>query len=137
MPWRRVWQFTPVFLLGESHGPRSLPGYKPWGHKELDTTEGLIHTHKGHYQNEKIFQVYKIEAAGELIINRLSRAFDQIQSENKLDYLQMKAIDGRSHRCGLPPQRQVHWPPLPKLAEVPDVALAMTAVYDPRVGNAG
>lgn len=49
----------------------------------------------------------------------------------------MKAIDGRSHRCGLPPQRQVHWPPLPKLAKVPDVALAMTEVYDPRVGNAG
>ena len=33
--------FIPVFLLGESHGQRSLVGYSPWGHKELDTTEQL------------------------------------------------------------------------------------------------
>ena len=39
--WRRAWQPTPVFLLGESHGQRSLVGYGPWGHKELDTTERL------------------------------------------------------------------------------------------------
>ena len=27
-PWRRTWQPTPVFLLRESHGPRSLAGYR-------------------------------------------------------------------------------------------------------------
>ena len=32
-------QFTPVFLPGESRGQRSLVGYSPWGHKELDMTE--------------------------------------------------------------------------------------------------
>ena len=37
--WRRAWQPTPVFLLGESHGQRSLAGYSPWDHKESDTTE--------------------------------------------------------------------------------------------------
>ena len=47
--WRRVWQPTPVFLPGESHGQRSLAVYSPWGHtetrlkllstKESDTTE--------------------------------------------------------------------------------------------------
>ena len=35
----RAWQLTPVLLPGESHGQRSLEGYSPWGHKELDTTE--------------------------------------------------------------------------------------------------
>ena len=30
---------TPVFLPGKSHGQRSLEGYSPWGHRELDTTE--------------------------------------------------------------------------------------------------
>ena len=40
-PWRRGWQPTPVFLPGESHGHRSLAGYSPWGHRELDTTEQL------------------------------------------------------------------------------------------------
>ena len=41
-------QLTLVFLLGESHARRSLEGYSPWGHKELDTTERLtlsLHFH--------------------------------------------------------------------------------------------
>ena len=33
---------TPVFLPGESHGQKSLVGYSPCGHKELETTERLI-----------------------------------------------------------------------------------------------
>ena len=39
IPWRRAWQPTPVFLLRESHGQRSLEGYSPWGCREFDTTE--------------------------------------------------------------------------------------------------
>ena len=31
--WRRKWQPTPVLLLGESLGPRSLMGYSPWGRR--------------------------------------------------------------------------------------------------------
>ena len=34
--WGRIWQPTPVFLPGESHGQRSLVGYSPWGHTELE-----------------------------------------------------------------------------------------------------
>ena len=37
--WRRKWQPTPVFLPGESYGQRSIVGYSPYGHKELDTDE--------------------------------------------------------------------------------------------------
>ena len=40
IPWKRVWQPTPVFLPGESHGQRRL-----MGHKELDMTEA---TYQGH-----------------------------------------------------------------------------------------
>ena len=36
---KRERQPNPVFLPGESHGQRSLAGYNPWGHKELDMTE--------------------------------------------------------------------------------------------------
>ena len=39
MHWRRKWQPTPVFLLGESQGRGSLVGCHLWGHTELDTTE--------------------------------------------------------------------------------------------------
>ena len=35
-----------IFLLGESHGWRSLEGYSPWGHKESDTTEATEHASK-------------------------------------------------------------------------------------------
>ena len=34
-----------VFLPGESNGQRSLAGYSPWGHKELDMIERLGMAH--------------------------------------------------------------------------------------------
>ena len=37
--WKRKQQPTSVFLLGKSHGQRSLAGCSPWGHKESDMTE--------------------------------------------------------------------------------------------------
>ena len=39
IPWRRERLSTPVFLPGKSYGQRSLIGYSPWSHKELDITE--------------------------------------------------------------------------------------------------
>ena len=38
IPWGRERRLTPVFLPGKSQGQRSLVGYSPWGHKELDMT---------------------------------------------------------------------------------------------------
>ena len=32
-PWRKVWQPTPVFLPGESHGRKNLEGYVSQGHR--------------------------------------------------------------------------------------------------------
>ena len=32
--WKREWQCSPVFLLGKSHGQRSLVGSSPGGHKK-------------------------------------------------------------------------------------------------------
>ena len=40
IPWT-VWQSTPVFVPGKSHGQRSLMGSSPRGHKESDTAERL------------------------------------------------------------------------------------------------
>ena len=47
-PWRRKWQPTPVFLPGKSHGQRSLAGYSPWHHKELDMTKRLSNNNSLH-----------------------------------------------------------------------------------------
>ena len=44
IPWRRAWQPTPVFLPEESHGQRSLVGYSPQGHEELDMIEVTEHS---------------------------------------------------------------------------------------------
>ena len=42
---------TPIFLPGEFHGQRSLVGYRPWGHKELDTTQWLTLSLYSLYRN--------------------------------------------------------------------------------------
>ena len=52
IPWRRTWQPTAVFLPGESHGLRSLVGYSPRGHKELDTTDAA-HRREGERRDWK------------------------------------------------------------------------------------
>ena len=59
--WRRKWQLTPVFLLGKSHGQRSLEGYSTWDHKELDTTEQLNTHTKKEKASEKIFEEIIVE----------------------------------------------------------------------------
>ena len=41
IPSKREWQPTLVFLLGEFQTQRSLMGYSPWDHEELDMTEQL------------------------------------------------------------------------------------------------
>ena len=38
-PWRREWLPTSVFLPREFHGQGSLESYRPWRHRELNTTE--------------------------------------------------------------------------------------------------
>ena len=47
IPQGREWLPTPVFLPEEFHGQRSVAGYSPWVHKELDLTEWLtVHSTK-------------------------------------------------------------------------------------------
>ena len=40
-PLEKEMAIHPVLLPGKSHEQRSLVGYSPWGHKELDMTEQL------------------------------------------------------------------------------------------------
>ena len=49
-PWRRSWQPSLYSCLENPYGQSCLVGYRPWGHKGLDTTEQLsactgTHTH--------------------------------------------------------------------------------------------
>ena len=41
---------TPLFLPRKFHGQRNLVGYRPYGHKESDTTEQMqVHAHTRTY----------------------------------------------------------------------------------------
>ena len=44
-PLEKEMSTTPVFLLGEFHGKRTLVGYSPWGCKESDMTECTTQQH--------------------------------------------------------------------------------------------
>ena len=56
IPWRREWLPTPVLLLGESHGKRSLGGCSPWSCRELNKTKQLnTHTHCNVYHTFDLF----------------------------------------------------------------------------------
>ena len=53
---------TPAFLPGEFHGQRSLAGYSPQGHKELDTSEQLtvLHFNSTWVQNESLTVYFRL-----------------------------------------------------------------------------
>ena len=67
IPWSRKWQPTPAFLPGKFHRQRSLAGYYPWGHKELDTTKHT-HTHTLHVTHMCMCIIY--ESVYVLIYNK-------------------------------------------------------------------
>ena len=59
IPWRREWQPTPV-LSGEFYGQRSLGGYGPRDHKELDMTEQLTLSICGESENRVCWWLPKL-----------------------------------------------------------------------------
>ena len=65
IPWRRVWQPTPVFSPGESHGQKSLEGYSPWGHKESERHTQTKHmnlcTQSSQYSRETITSILQMK----------------------------------------------------------------------------
>ena len=46
IPWSKKWLPTPVSLPGKSHGQRSSVGFRPWDHRESDTTQHQHHHHQ-------------------------------------------------------------------------------------------
>ena len=57
IPWRREGLPTLVFLLGKSHGQRSLMGYSLWGHKESDMTGWLSKGYRVLVWGDKVLEV--------------------------------------------------------------------------------
>ena len=62
-PWVQSlgWEDPLEILPGELHGQRSLVGYNPWDHKELDTTEQLsLHLYIYTQFKPTSFNIYNI-----------------------------------------------------------------------------
>ena len=76
IPWRRAWQFTPVFLPRESHRQRGLVGYSPQNNEELNTTEATYYAGRGGFQQMILIYYYW------KLFDRLSLLVDQYNRNN-------------------------------------------------------
>ena len=85
----RKWQPTPVFLPRKSHGQRSLAGYSPWGHRELDTTE---RTHTPLYFQEDFVISQFTNDPGSLIL--LQDELVMMLSETVMLLVEIKVVLG-------------------------------------------
>ena len=65
------WRPAPAYLPEKSHGQRSLVGYRPWGCKELDTTEWLSTYEKRMFVETKIRKIEKADALVKLQYTKL------------------------------------------------------------------
>ena len=89
IPCRKEWLPTPVLLLGESHGQRSLAGYSPWGHKESDMTEwqtqpfGIICSQR--FSSEPCFLYHFIKPHTNIYWNSASSRGKQQKKKMKRD----------------------------------------------------
>ena len=62
--WRKKWQLLPVFLLGKSHGQRTLAGYSPWGREKSDMTQKL---------NDNNNQCYRLkQPTGDCMVTKMT-----------------------------------------------------------------
>ena len=71
-------QPTSVFLPGEFHGQRSLEGYSPRGHKELDTIEQLTLTFR--------HPVLKAQVSSDTMPTSPSRGEQQLQRGQRVGW---------------------------------------------------
>ena len=76
-PLEEAWQPTPVFLPGESHGQRSPVGHSPWGLKESDMTDQLIHTHHVIFTPEFRLKEVLLHGKFQLRFRRIERGQSQ------------------------------------------------------------
>ena len=104
-PRRRERLPTPAFWPGEFHGQRSLAGYSPWGHKELDTTEWLSLTNKRMTNFDEYFEV---DRGTEIVNSGARHPLDGCQGKfSKASRAVLPAIhvQGLEEMCVGPPAR--------------------------------
>ena len=77
-------------MPGKLHGQRSLGGYSPWDHKELDTTEASEHTY-----------IYKVPKIKKQSIETESRLVAGVGRGKKGGGNGNKLLRGKRFLCGM------------------------------------
>ena len=62
-------------LAGESHGQRSLAGYRPWGHKESDMTEHTTEQHSTHEYTSFCVAIFSFLLEGYLQVSGTAESY--------------------------------------------------------------
>ena len=121
-PWRRKWQPTPVFLLGKSHGQRSLTRCSPRGPKDLDMTERLntqslaIYVLKANSVFTSAFQWKLVVTLQTLIVKRTwvnlcfiygNHSFEILSDAGRLNILQFNVCEAVSGILKIMPLRKI------------------------------
>ena len=78
-PWRRKSQPTPAFLLGRSHGQRSLMGYSPWSQKRVG--HDLVTKQQSQCRHSKIPRLWRVSEASTYVLLTLSHQWSPILLE--------------------------------------------------------
>ena len=78
IPCRRDLQSTPVFLPRESHGPRSLAGYSPWGSEELDMTKQLTYIQQINHGSNCCYIIYVVSCIWYIYVSPIWRLIESI-----------------------------------------------------------
>ena len=134
IPWRR--QPTPVFLPKKSHGQRSLAGYSPRGHKDLDTTERLNNRNSNGENRTELRKTMKKQGVGftdkleasaqkslpreglpEFSLEFASSAWNRLLRQPMTHRLTSANVSSKgtvSRRPVLPTQCKVAWSPVPR-----------------------
>ena len=94
--WRRTWQPAPIFLLGASHGQRSLEGNNPQGHKQLDMTEMTEHTQERLYQSSLSHNLFYYT---DPILEGCSINFPDDQVVSSVTHSHSNQVSLRKHIC--------------------------------------
>ena len=100
--------------LENPHGQRSLVGYSPWSHKELDTTEWLsTYTHKGfrmeNCRGKVPFWYYYIKGTCLLIWYATADVdLDHIGKVELVSFLHCEALLSSSLSCFPPGEKSLH-----------------------------
>ena len=103
-PWRRAWQLTPVFLPGESHGPKNLAGYS------LGKSQTQLKRLSRHTWNRWLSSLYSQDcccASSSFILIQGKKEEEDVGKGGKNQSVPFKMFFRKAH-----PVMSVYWPEL-------------------------